>query len=270
MERPVSRRGFLAGAAALGVAACTDGGSTTSGSTTSGSTTSGSSSAGSAPTIAAPSTATTSSAAVPGAPARFVNAGTPGRNQMALTFHTSGDPALFHQLADLFAARKVLLTAFIVGQWLDDNPELGRVLHAAGHELANHTYTHPPFAALTPDKMTDEIARCRAAVAKVAPGGGAYFRLSGTSDGTSTPPAAILALAGAGGYPTVLGFDLDPLDFEDPGADAVAQRTIDGLHDGAIVSLHFGHAGTVAALPRILDAIAARGLTPVTVSTLLT
>ena len=69
----------------------------------------------------------------------------------------------------------------------------------------------------------------------------------------------MLDVAGEAGYRTVLGFDVDPHDYEDPGADAVAQRTLAAVGPGSIVSLHFGHPGTIAALPAILDGLAAEG-----------
>ena len=67
----------------------------------------------------------------------------------------------------------------------------------------------------------------------------------------------------------MLGFDVDPLDYTDPGADAVATRTLAQVGPGSIVSLHFGHPGTIAAMPRILDGLDAKKLTPVTASKLL-
>jgi peptidoglycan/xylan/chitin deacetylase (PgdA/CDA1 family) len=79
----------------------------------------------------------------------------------------------------------------------------------------------------------------------------------------------VLDVAGAAGYPTVLGFDVDPFDYQDPGAAAITQRTLAAVGRGSVVSLHFGHAGTVAALPGILDGLDAKGLTPVTASKLL-
>jgi peptidoglycan/xylan/chitin deacetylase (PgdA/CDA1 family) len=67
----------------------------------------------------------------------------------------------------------------------------------------------------------------------------------------------------------VLGFDVDPLDYDQPGPDVVTQRVLDRVKAGSIVSLHFGYAGTVTALPKILDGLAQRQLTPVTASQLL-
>lgn len=257
----VSRREFLtAGAAAAWLAACSDASPKPTAATSS----------GASAQTAASATGTSAQATPPGGgPAAFVPSGRPGRKQVALTFHTAGTRARFRELVDALAARSTPITAFMVGQWLEANLDLGRQLRDAGHELANHTYTHPTFARLTPPEMSDEIARCRAVVAKINGDGGRWFRPSGTDDGVTPPSAAVLAAAGAGEYPTVVGYDIDSLDFKDPGADAVASRTIGSLHDGAIVSLHFDHQGTIDALPRILDAIAARGMKPVTLSTLL-
>jgi len=56
--------------------------------------------------------------------------------------------------------------------------------------------------------------------------------------------------------------ELPSLDYTDPGANAIVTRTTAGLRPGSIVSLHLGHAGTVAAFERIVGAIRAKGLSP--------
>ncbi len=84
----------------------------------------------------------------------------------------------------------------------------------------------------------------------------------------STPPPLIRTVAAQLGYPVCLSYDVDSLDWTDPGPAAI-RRAVVGATAGSIVSMHFGHHGTVTALPGILDDLASRGLTPVTVSTLL-
>lgn len=204
-----------------------------------------------------------------GGPATFVSHGPTGTNHVALTFHTNGDLALAQQLLDLFAKRKVHVTNFIVGTWLAQHPDWGKKLVDGGHEPANHTYTHTHFAKLAPAQMTTEVTKCRDILIQTTGSGGRLFRPSDTANGTDSPSAEVLKLAGSASYPIVLGYDVDPLDFQDPGAKTVSQRAIDALHPGAILSLHFGHPGTIAALPAILDAIDAKGLTAVTASTML-
>ncbi|MET0628413.1 MAG: polysaccharide deacetylase family protein [Acidimicrobiia bacterium] len=260
----IPRRVFLTAGALAVLAACGSGGDDTSGRTPGSSSTGASST--SPPT--GPSASTLPSSTLPGS-ARFVDHGLEAHRRVALTFHTNGDLTLAAQLLDVLAQHDTVMTAFVVGNWLDANPSWGKRLVDAGHEVANHTYTHPSFLSLSRDAMLDEVVRCRDVLARDAGTPGTLFRPSGTDDGTVAPPDVVLSVAAQAGYATVLGFDVDPFDYDDPGADVVVQRTLDAVRPGSIVSLHFGHAGTVAALPAILDGLVARDLTPVTASTLL-
>jgi peptidoglycan/xylan/chitin deacetylase (PgdA/CDA1 family) len=261
-ERPsVSRRRFLVGGAvAVGALAAGCGGGGGGGGDAAGTTTTG------APaTTAATTPPTTSAPAV----ARFVSSGPPKPDRVALTFHTNGDLGLVDQLLDELDQHHAPITAFIVGDWLDANPDMAKRIAAGGHEFANHTYTHPTFQDLDHDQMLSEVTRCRDVLVRLTGGPGIAFRPSGTDDGTATPSPQVLSVAAEAGYAIVLGFDVDPLDYDDPGADVVVQRTLAVVHPGAIISLHFGHSGTVSAIPQILDGLQQRNLTPVTVSNLL-
>jgi peptidoglycan/xylan/chitin deacetylase (PgdA/CDA1 family) len=253
-EPVVSRRTFVAGTLAVATTACASG------------------RARSGPSAAATTTVPTApdrAAASPGGPAVFVANGDRTRQQVALTFHLNGDRALVDQLANVLDAHRTVVTAFVVGTWLDANGDFADRLARAGHELANHTYTHPTFPQLTPADMESEIIRCRDTLVRVAQTGGRYFRPSGTSNGIDPPSDAALQAAGDAGYATVVGFDVDPADYSDPGRDAIVSRVAAAVMPGSIVSLHFGHRGTIDAMPGILAALTARGLQPVTTSALL-
>lgn len=261
-SHPVARRTFLAGAvAAVGVLAAACGGD--GGASDGAASTSTTVAATTAPTVATapPSTAP--------ALARFVDSGPTTKGRVALTFHTNGDLGLVNQLLDELAQRHTKITSFVVGDWLEANPDMAKRIADGGHEFANHTYTHPDFLQLGRDAQMAEVVRCRDLLTRLTGGPGAAFRPSGTDDGTASPGEQVLSVAADAGYSTVLGFDVDPLDYQDPGPDVVTQRTLAAVHPGAIVSLHFGHSGTVQAVPAILDGLAQRNLTPVTISTLL-
>ncbi|MFP5347343.1 MAG: polysaccharide deacetylase family protein, partial [Actinomycetes bacterium] len=163
------------------------------------------------------------------------------------------------------AAARAHLTVFAVGQWLASNVSLGRQIAAEGHELGNHTWSHQPMTTLSPTAAQVEIQRGADAVTAVLGSPGLLFRPSGTP--SSTP--AIRAAARTVGYPRCVSYDVDPLDYQDPGADAVRGRTLAAVTAGSIVSLHLGHQGTIDALPGILAGLAARNLTAVTVTALL-
>ena len=132
-----------------------------------------------------------------------------------------------------------------------------------GHELGNHTWSHPDLAALDDDGVRVEIERCRDLIAAATGGPGAFFRPSQAQH--ATPP--VRRAAAAAGYPTVLSYDVDSRDFTDPGAPAI-RRNVAAVRAGGVVSLHLGHPGTLDALPAVLDDLAGRGLRPVTASAL--
>jgi peptidoglycan/xylan/chitin deacetylase (PgdA/CDA1 family) len=203
--------------------------------------------------------------AVLGSAGPDVRSGTPDRHQVALTFHGAGPASLTATVLDIARAHGARLTVFAVGQWLHANPALGRAVLAGGHDLGNHTWSHRPMRRLSPAEAEAEVSRGAAEVALVRGSAGPLFRPSGTP--TST--AVIRAAARASGYQRCISFDVDPQDYLDPGTTAVRERTLADVKAGSIVSLHLGHAGTVAALPGILAGLRARGLAAVTVTELL-
>ena len=110
-----------------------------------------------------------------------------------------------------------------------------------------------------------EVSRAAALLTSLTGSGGSWFRPSGTPRSTGT----IRRAAAASGYHRCLAYDVDPLDYTDPGSALVAGRVHRDAVSGSIVSLHLGHPGTVAALPVILDGLARRGLRAVTVTDLM-
>ncbi|MEV8512233.1 polysaccharide deacetylase family protein [Dactylosporangium sp. NPDC051484] len=183
---------------------------------------------------------------------------------VALTFHGQGEPGVVGGLLDALAAERVHVTVLAVGVWLRQQPALARRVLDDGHELGNHTLNHAAIANMSEAQAYTEIDGCATALRDVSGSIGRWFRPSQTQRST----ARIRAQAARAGYPTCLSYDIDSLDFTDPGADAVVRTTLQGVRNGSIVSLHFGHPGTVAAIPKLLAGLRERGLRPVTASEL--
>lgn len=198
-------------------------------------------------------------------PAQELVTATSGRAEVALTFHGAGDPDLAGRVLAGLADRGAAATVLAVGTWLQSYPDVARMTVDHGHELGNHTWSHPTLTTLDEDGVRAEIERCRDRLAALTGGPGAFFRPSAAQHATSR----VRVLAGAAGYPRVLSYDVDSRDFTDPGAAAI-RRNVATARAGSVVSLHLGHPGTLAALPGLLDDLAARGLTPVTATRLFT
>ena len=185
--------------------------------------------------------------------------------QVALTFHGQGPESMARDILAACARAHASVTVFAVGTWLEQYPHVGREVVAAGHELGNHTWSHQQMKQLTRAQAVEEAVRGARALKTAVGSAGWWFRPSGTQHSTPT----IRAAAAAAGYHRCVSYDVDPEDFRDPGAQAVRTRTLAAVQPGSIVSLHFGHQGTVDALPGILKGLQGKGLRPVTLSTLL-
>jgi len=184
---------------------------------------------------------------------------------VALTFHGAGDRSLTEQVLASCASHQAHVTVFAVGQWLAGIPAVGPQILAAGHELGNHTWSHQQMPQLSAGAARDEVRHCADALRNATGSTGWWFRPSGTPHST----ARIRAAAGQSGYLRCVSYDVDPQDYRDPGAANVVSRTLAQVRPGSIVSLHLGHAGTVAALAPILAGLADKRLQPVTLSHLL-
>lgn len=186
------------------------------------------------------------------------------RPQVALTFHGAGDLGITRRVLDILAQHRAKVTVLAVGTWLAASPDAAKMIVDGGHELGNHTWSHPALSHLAPSAVRAEIERCRDRLVQLTGSPGGWFR---QSQGQHATPDE-LAEAGRAGYSRVLSYDVDSLDWQDPGP-ATIRRATAAARAGSVVSMHLGHEGTVQALPGILADLADRGLVPVTANDLL-
>jgi len=157
------------------------------------------------------------------------------------------------------------VTVLAVGTWLEQYPQMARRILGGGHDLGNHTLHHLDIAAMDASGAYAEIAGCARRLHALTGSMGRWFRPSQTRYAT----ALIERTARKVGYRTCVSYDVDSLDYTDPGPDAVVATVLGSAQRGSIVSLHLGHGGTVAALPAIVHGLARRRLRPVTLTELL-
>ncbi|MFD7133307.1 polysaccharide deacetylase family protein [Streptomyces sp. NPDC059894] len=223
--------------------------------------------------VPAPPTPTPASTPTPAAPAPRAHPDHPAqithgprdRPRVALTFHGNGDPATARALLAEAERHGARVTVLVVGTWLEEHPALARRILDGGHDLGNHTHRHLDINALPASEAEREITACADLLRALTGSIGTWFR---PSRAVRASPA-VAALARRAGYPHVLSYDVDSLDFTSPGGPAVARTVLDGIRGGSVVSLHFGYADTVAALPAVLAELHRRGLRAVTTTELL-
>jgi peptidoglycan/xylan/chitin deacetylase (PgdA/CDA1 family) len=187
------------------------------------------------------------------------------RSAVALTFHGQGDVAMADALLKELENGGARATVLAVGSWLQANPAMARRVLDGGHELGNHTQNHDDIKAMSAAAAYAEINECADVLRQLTGSIGTWFRPSQTQYST----AGIRAQATRVGYRTCLSYSLDSLDYTDPGSAAVVHNVDSAIQKGSIVSLHFGHAGTVTAIPQILAGLGKLGLRAVTMTELM-
>ncbi|WP_432137897.1 MULTISPECIES: polysaccharide deacetylase family protein [unclassified Streptomyces] len=200
----------------------------------------------------------------PGQPGQ-IDHGPRDRPRVALTFHGGGDPGTARAVLAEAERHGARLTVLAVGTWLDAHPALARRVLDGGHDLGNHTHRHLDINAMSEAEARAEIAGCAERLSRLTGSIGTWFR---PSRAVRASPL-VTRLAQAAGYPHVLSYDVDSLDFTAPGAPAVTRKVLAEIRAGSVVSLHFGYADTVAALPDLLEELDRRGLRAVTTTELL-
>ncbi|MEW2293910.1 polysaccharide deacetylase family protein [Streptomyces sp. NPDC006743] len=199
-----------------------------------------------------------------GQPAQ-ISHGPRDKPRVALTFHGQGDPALARTLLSAAEEHGARVTVLAVGTWLDAHPEMARRILDGGHDLGNHTQHHLSVNDMPEAQARAEITACADRLKRLTGSIGTWFRPSRAL--TASP--LVERLARTAGYPHVLSYDVDSLDYTSPGAAAVTRNVLDRVRDGSVVSLHFGHPGTATALPALLAELGRRGLRAVTTTELL-
>lgn len=196
-------------------------------------------------------------------------------HKIALTFDDGPDPVFTPPILDALREAKVPGTFFIIGSNAQKHPELLRKMVSDGHEIGNHTFTHPNISSISPRQFQLELSATQHLLASEV---GRYSILFRAPYGVDAEPETIdqvrpLELAAKQGYVSV-GMQIDPNDWQRPGTDQIVQRIIDGAErgDGNIVLLHDSggdRTQTIEAIPRIVEELHKRGFEFVSVAQLL-
>ena len=187
------------------------------------------------------------------------------KSEVALTFHGAGDPALVQKLLAIFKSTSTPISVFAIGKWLQGYPTVAKQMLNAGYDIGNHTMNHYQLKTLNAKRVDSEIADCAAELKKLIGSHGMWFRPSGTQHSNAIIREAALKY----GYGQCISYDVDSHDYQDVGKRAVLADISNSIKKGSIVSLHFGHQDTIDAMPTLLENLHAKGLKPVTLTTLL-
>jgi cellulose synthase/poly-beta-1,6-N-acetylglucosamine synthase-like glycosyltransferase/peptidoglycan/xylan/chitin deacetylase (PgdA/CDA1 family) len=200
------------------------------------------------------------------------------KKTVALTFDDGPDPEWTPQILDVLRAEHVPATFFVIGSNAEAYPELVQQMVDEGHEVGNHTFTHPNLSE-TPDRVVElELNATQRLFQALTGRSMRLFRppYLGDAEPTDEDQIAPVQVAQDLGYITV-GEHVDPVDWELPGVDKIVERAVKLVHEAKPNSprniILFHDAGgdrsqTVAALPILIEKLKAQGYRFVTTSAL--
>ncbi|MBX3284620.1 MAG: polysaccharide deacetylase family protein [Actinobacteria bacterium] len=184
-----------------------------------------------------------------------------GPRLVALTFDDGPDPRWTPQILAVLKAKNVRATFFMVGDFARARPDLVRQVAAARQHIASHSMSHPNLLRVSDAEQRRQIVDSADLLDRIA--GTGTVRCFRPPYGNKD--AATVRIAKERGLATIL-WSRDGQDWSQPGVDQIVRGNLDTRFDGGrgVVVLHDGgakRAQTVAALPKVIDALRSQGYT---------
>ena len=183
--------------------------------------------------------------------------------KISISFDAAWGAEDFPKIMEVLDKHNVKTTFFMTGEWVEKYPEGVKILVEKGHDLGNHSATHPDMTTLSKEKQKEQILAVHNAVKE----------LTGYEMELFRPPygaynnEVIRTCYELEYYP--IQWSVDSLDWKGISADEIKQRVLKNISPGSIVLFHNAAENTPEALPGIIEALLADGYTIVPVSQIL-
>ena len=183
--------------------------------------------------------------------------------KIALTFDSAWGAEDIDSILATLQEEDVKATFFVLGQWAEKYPEVIKKMVQEGHDVANHSYSHPHIAALSYDEAKSEILKANETIEKISGKKNDLFR---APYGEYTDNV-IMAANDLGLF--TIQWDVDSLDWKNIGREAIVKRIVDRTKNGSIILMHNGTEDTAIALPDVIKKLKEKGFSFVKVSELI-
>ncbi|MGM0878468.1 MAG: polysaccharide deacetylase family protein [Bacillota bacterium] len=195
----------------------------------------------------------------------FVRNGNKHYKKIALTFDGGGDADGAKAILDVLKKHHITSTFFLTGQWVEKFLNLAKSIVNDGHEIGNHTYSHPDLTTLSRKDIINEVTLGQQIIKQVL--------------GKDTKPLfrqpyghgnkEVLRATKLAGFDYSIHWSLDTLDWKQPSVEFITQRILNNITNGDIILMHLGGRQTGSALEIAIPELKYRGFDLVTVTNLL-
>lgn len=195
-----------------------------------------------------------------------ISRGNSNIKQMSLTFDDGGSAKNVRSVMDTLDKYNVKATFFFVGSFIEKNPELIKDLVSRGHEMGNHTYSHPELTKLSYEKIKGELLKSQNILKKITgqemkP----YLRPPYGSQN-----ATVLKAAAETGHSHIIMWNVDTNDWKGKSPTQLTKHVVSNSGNGNIVLMHtVSSSNSYKALPDMIKGLQNKGYKLVTISELL-
>lgn len=180
--------------------------------------------------------------------------------KIAISFDAAWGAERTPLILDTLDKYNVKTTFFLVGFWIDDYPDMAKEIADRGHEIGNHSSTHPQMSKLGEQQIWEELKITHDKIKETAGYEAKLFRPP-FGDYNNT----LIKTCERFGY-KVIQWDVDSLDWKDLSASAIADRVLSRAQKGSIVLFHNNGKNTPQALPIIIENLKEKGFEIVPIS----
>lgn len=183
--------------------------------------------------------------------------------RIAISFDATWGTELTDEILDILAGHNITTTFFLAGNWVDKHPDYVVKIAAAGHEIGNHSFSHPHMNSLSEQGIAYELQQNERLIQDLTGQRTTLFR----------PPFGeynnqVIQTASALGYHTIQ-WSVDSLDWKNLSSNQIYDRVMGQIKPGSIVLFHNAAPGTPGAIRRLIPDLIAQGYEIVKISELL-
>jgi polysaccharide deacetylase family sporulation protein PdaB len=183
--------------------------------------------------------------------------------KIAISFDAAWGADKTPDILNILNQYNVKTTFFLVKFWAERYPEMVKEINERGHEIGNHSASHPDMTQLSEEQILQELSSTHETIAAISGQNPKLFR----------PPFGaynnrLIESAEKAGYMTIQ-WSVDSLDWRDLGAEVIANRVLKSIRPGDIVLFHNNGKHTVKAVDIILKNLRSQGYEIVPISQLL-
>jgi len=183
--------------------------------------------------------------------------------KIAFTMNCAWEADDIEKILETLSKHNTHITFFMVGDWIDKYPEAVKKIASSGHEIGNHSNTHPHVNQMTLEKNEEQIKECANKIEKLTGKKSTLYR------GPYGEYNDIVITAAKNQNHKTIQWSLDTLDYKGLTGDEMWNRLKDKLKQGDIVLMHNGTDHTADALDKIISNIKEKGYEIVPVSKLI-